>query len=422
MSKREKSGAADRVPLTALQKKILFTLASVVGLRMLGLFLVLPIFTLYGLKFTHSRVLAGIALGSYGLTMALLQIPFGRLSDRIGRRKVLLAGMALFSLGSFLCAVPHLFPARMEIGVLIAGRLVQGGGAIISVAFATVADHIPAERRSTAMAILGIPIGVAFIIGIVGGPILAGIFGTAFLFWLTGFLGLGTVVLIARYLPETAPSGAAPARMEGILKNRSLLILDAGGFIMNFFMTAFFFYFPLLATGRHHVSMNHYYALLLPMILISGVTMFAFTQGADRGWAKPLAAGAYLFFLPSAVLLFRPSDLGFDPTHIWALLAGGTLFYIGFTGLEPILPSMVSRSCPESAYGSALGVYNSSQFLGSFAGSAAGGVFSRLHAPGEMMVTLVVCAVAGCILMPLVEQKFPGRRRDKPSEAKSHAT
>jgi MFS family permease len=419
MPQRETTRTTEQVPLTGLQKKILFTLASVVGLRMLGLFLVLPIFTLYGLKFTHSRFLVGFAFGCYGLTMALLQIPFGRLSDRIGRRKVLLAGMALFSLGSFICAIPHWFPASMQIGILIIGRLVQGGGAIISVAFATVADHIQEERRSTAMAILGIPIGLAFIVGIVGGPILAGFFGTAFLFWLTGILGLATVVLLSRYLPETPPSTAAPAGMQGILRNRSLLALDTGGFIMNFFMSAFFFFFPLMATTQHHVNMTHYYALLLPMILISGVTMFAFTRGADLGWSKPLAASAFLFFLPSAILLFRPALLGFDPAKLSALLVGGTLFYIGFTGLEPMLPSMVSRSCPDTAYGSALGVYNSSQFLGSFVGGSIAGALSHLNAPGTMMVTLAVSALVGFSFMLVVDQKFPARRRARREHAKS---
>src|SRR5260370_29861386 len=127
---------------TRLQKKILLALASTVGLRMLGLFLVLPVFTLYGLQFTSSRVLVGLAFGCYGLTMAILQIPLGRLSDRIGRRKVLLLGMTLFSAGSFICALPGWFPRSMQIGVLIAGRLVQGGGAIISTAFAALAAHI----------------------------------------------------------------------------------------------------------------------------------------------------------------------------------------------------------------------------------------------------------------------------------------
>ena len=128
-----------RFTFSSTQKKVLFALASMVGLRMLGLFLVLPVFTLYGLRFTSSKFLVGFAFGAYALTMAILQIPLGRLSDRIGRRKVLVLGMTLFSVGSFLCALPALFPHSWQIWELIFGRLVQGGGAIISVAFATVA-------------------------------------------------------------------------------------------------------------------------------------------------------------------------------------------------------------------------------------------------------------------------------------------
>src|SRR5437667_7553955 len=130
---------AQRFPFTASQKKILLALASAVGLRMLGLFLVMPVFTLYGLQFTSSRVLAGLAFGSYGITMAIFQIPMGRWSDRVGRRKVLIFGMTVFSLGSFLCATPSWFPQSLGIWVLVVGRLVQGCGAIVSVAFATVA-------------------------------------------------------------------------------------------------------------------------------------------------------------------------------------------------------------------------------------------------------------------------------------------
>ena len=396
MSRKPKT---DRVPFTTLQKKILATLASVVGLRMLGLFLVLPVFTLYGLRFTHSRFLVGFAFGSYGLTMAILQIPLGRLSDRIGRRKVLLLGMTLFSLGSFICAVPGWFPHGMQIVVLIIGRLVQGGGAIVSVAFAAVADHIQPERRSTAMAILGIPIGVAFVLGVITGPILAGIFGTASLFWITGVLGIGTDLLTANYLPDAPPSGPAPAPLGEIVRAPALLALDASGFLMNFFMSTFFFYFPLIATGRYHMGMTRYYELLLPMVFVSGITMFAFTRGADHGLARPLAAVAFLVFVPSAILLFRPSLLGFNPAHLISILIGGTLFYIGFTGLEPILPSMVSKAGPENAQGSALGVYNSVQFLGSFAGGSIAGAFAHITADTGMMLTLMIASVVGFVLM-----------------------
>jgi MFS family permease len=400
---------SNRVPFTSTQKKVLFALASVVGLRMLGLFLVLPVFTLYGLKFTSSRFLVGLAFGSYGLTMAILQIPLGRLSDRIGRRKVLLMGMSLFSLGSFLCAIPHWFPHSLQIGALIFGRLVQGGGAIVSVAFATVADFIEPQRRSTAMAVLGIPIGAAFVVGIIGGPILAGILGTAFLFWVTGFLGLGTDLLLAKYLPDAPPSGIAPAPIAQVLANSPLRALASGGFLMNFFMATFFFYFPLIVTGQLHMKMNQYYILLLPMMVISGFTMFGFSFGADRGWARPLAAIAFLSFIPSSLLLFRPQAAGLDPNRIAAVFVAGTLFYIGFTGLEPILPSLVSKSAPESAYGTALGIYNTAQFFGSFVGGAVAGAFSRFSAT-PMMATLMIAAAVGILLMLAV--RVDGRSAD----------
>jgi MFS family permease len=388
-----------RIPFAPIQRKILFALASVVGLRMLGLFLVLPVFTLYGLQFTKSYFLVGVAFSSYALVMALLQIPLGRLSDRIGRRKVLMIGMTLFSLGSFVCAVPHWFPHSMQIGALIAGRLIQGGGAIVSVAFATVADHVEEKNRSTAMAVLGIPIGVAFIVGIVAGPIIAGWFGTASLFWLTGFLGLGTDFLLYSYLPATPPKGGEPAPIGEVIRNRRLIALDCGGFLMNFFMTTFFYFFPLLVTVEHHVKMTRYYEILLPMIFISAVTMFAFTRGADKGWATPLAAVAFLIFVPSSLLLFGPSLVGFGTGTLTAVLVGGTLFYIGFTGLEPMLPAMVSKSGPKSAYGTSLGVYNSVQFLGSAVAGPLAGALAARHNPMLIMCILIGTSIIGSLLV-----------------------
>jgi MFS family permease len=376
---------------------VLFTLASMVGLRMLGLFLVLPVFTLYGLRFTSSKFLVGFAFGAYALTMAILQIPLGRLSDRIGRRKVLVLGMTLFSMGSFLCALPALFPHSWQIWELIFGRLVQGGGAIISVAFATVADYIEPERRSTAMAVLGIPIGVSFAVGIIGGPILAGWFGTASLFWMTGVLGLGTDFLLVRYLKNEVREREAPGPMSQVFAHPPLVAYAGGGFLINFFMTTFFFHFPLIATGQHHLKMTQYYLLLLPMMVISGVTMFGFSQGADKGWARPLAAFAYLMFIPSFVLLFEPAWLGQNPARLIPLFLAGTLFYVGFTGLEPILPSLVSKAAPGTAYGTALGFYNTAQFVGSAVGGPLAGYLANY--PDRTMFTMLVAAAIGVIMM-----------------------
>jgi MFS family permease len=396
----------ERFSFTSTQKKVLLTLASMVGLRMLGLFLVLPVFTLYGLQFTTSKFLVGFAFGAYALTMAILQVPLGRLSDRIGRRKVLVMGMTLFGVGSFLCAVPHLFPHSWQIWELIVGRLVQGGGAIISVAFATVADYVEPERRSTAMAVLGIPIGLSFAAGIIGGPILAGWFGTAFLFWLTGILAIATDFLLVRYLKDEAPERAAPAPMAQIFTHPPLVAYAAGGFLINFFMTTFFFYFPLIVTIQHHRNMTDYYKLLLPMMVISGVTMFGFSQGADKGWARPLAALAYLMFIPSFTLLFEPAWLGQDPRRLLPVFLAGTLFYIGFTGLEPILPSLVSKASPGTAYGTALGFYNTSQFLGSTVGASVAGALAN-HPPEHTLFTMLGAAALGFLMM--VATKPPAR-------------
>ena len=401
----------NRFSFTSTQKKVLFTLASMVGLRMLGLFLVLPVFTLYGLQFTSSKFLVGFAFGAYALTMALLQIPLGRLSDRIGRRKVLVMGMTLFSVGSFLCALPPLFPHSWQIWELIFGRLVQGGGAIVSVAFATVADYIEPERRSTAMAVLGIPIGVSFAVGVIGGPILAGWFGTASLFWMTGFLGLATDFLLVRYLKDEAPKREAPAPMAYVFSHPPLIAYAGGGFLINFFMTTFFFHFPLIVTGQHHLKLTHYYLLLLPMMLISGVTMFGFSQGADKGWARPLAALAYLMFIPSFLLLFAPAWLGLDPARLFPVFLAGTLFYIGFTGLEPILPSLVSKAAPGTAYGTALGFYNTAQFLGSTVGGSLAGALAN-YPPERTLFTMLGAALVGFLMMIATKPPAPGEAKE----------
>jgi predicted MFS family arabinose efflux permease len=247
------------------------------------------------------------------------------------------------------------------------------------------------------MAVLGIPIGASFVVGIIGGPILAGFFGTAFLFVLTGCLGLLIDFLLVSYLPDVPSSSEPPAPLTEVLKIRPLLYLSAGGFLMNFFMSSFFFHFPLIVTGQLHLKMTEYYRLLLPMMIISGITMFAFSRGADRGWGRSLSALAFFTFFPSVVLLFHSEFAGFDPSHLTGVLIAGTLFYVGFTGLEPVLPSLVSKHSPESAYGTALGFYNSAQFLGSPAGSSLSGALSTSH----VVVTLLCASVLGMVLMAL---------------------
>lgn len=396
MSALSKTVAA---PYSTSQKKMLLALSCAVGLRMLGLFLVLPVFTLYGLEFTSSRLLVGIAFGCYGCAVALTAIPMGRLSDHIGRRKVLLLGMTVFGAGSVLCAVPAWFPPSARIDVLIFGRFVQGLGTITAAAFAAVADEFPPDRRSTAMAILGIPIGAAFALGVIGGPLIAALFKVESLFWITAALAFATVGLLATSLPDVTPRTAAVAPIRTVLRRKALLSLNAGGFLMNVFMTAFWFYLPLILTREHHLSMAHFYIVLLPMLLVSGATMFAFSRSADRGVARPAAAAAFLCMAVSGVLLFRPELAGLDPARLWAVLVPGILFFVGYTGLEPILPSLVSKHAHESAYGTALGSFQTLQYLGSFAGGALAGGLSRLPATAPLVFLLVTGLAGVCVML-----------------------
>ena len=194
--------------------------------------------------------------------------------------------------------------------------------------------------------------------------------------------------------------------MAQVFAHPPLVAYAGGGFLINFFMTTFFFYFPLIVTGQHHLKMTHYYLLLLPMMVISGVTMFGFSQGADRGWARPLAAFAFLMFIPSFMLLFEPAWLGQDPQRLFPVFLAGTLFYIGFTGLEPILPSLVSKAAPGTAYGTALGFYNTAQFFGSTVGASVAGALAN-YPPDRTLFTMLGAAALGFLMMSLTKPPAP---------------
>jgi len=183
-----------------------------------------------------------------------------------------------------------------------------------------------------------------------------------------------------------------------VLRSKPLLPLKLSGFLMNLFMASFFFYFPLIVTGQHHMKLTRYYEVLLPMLFASGITMFGFSRAADRGWGRAAGAAAFLTLLLGAVLLFRPSAGGLDPGGLASILIPGTLFFIGFTGLEPVLPSLVSKSAPECAYGTALGSYHTLQYLGSFAGGSLAGALSRFP-DTNIMSALVAASLVGFCLM-----------------------
>ena len=381
------------------QKRTIATLSVAIAIRMLGIFLVLPIFTLYGEQFTDSKPLIGLAFGSYGLTNALLQIPFGRLSDRFGRKPLLLIGLVLHSAGSILAAVPP------NIFALIAARLIQGTGAISSVAFALVADSVDEKNRATAMAFLGISIGLSFVGGILAGPLIASLSGYASLFWLSGILSLVAALYLALAVKEpprehtTADVSGDRPSVASVFKIPDIIRLDACGFLMSFFMSNFFFNFPLLA--RRHLPLHSYYLLLGPMLLAGTVVMFGTSRVADRGWAKSTGVAAFVVLAISGWLLFRGTGIGLEAHPLLVLMIAGMFFFAGFSSLEPILPSLITKASPKTAYGTALGTYNALLFLGSFAGGAAAGFLSTLGTE-YLLTALLIAACSGIALMATI--------------------
>ncbi|PTL35614.1 hypothetical protein CLG94_07510 [Candidatus Methylomirabilis limnetica] len=389
-----------RANFSSDQKRTIATLSVAIAIRMLGIFLVLPIFTLYGEQFTSSKPLIGLALGSYGLANALLQIPFGWLSDRFGRKPLLIIGLILHGVGSILAAVPP------NIYALIAARLIQGTGAVSSVAFAMVADSVDEKNRATAMAFLGISIGLSFVGGILAGPMIASLSGYASLFWLSGLLSLLASIYVAVAIKEpprerrTADVSGDRPSVASVFKIPGIIKLGVCGFLMSFFMSSFFFYFPLLA--RRHLPLQSYYLLLGPMVLAAAVVMFGASRAADRGWAKSMGVMAFVVLAISGWLLFRGADLGLQDHPLLVLTIAGVFFFAGYTSLEPILPSLITKASPKTMYGTALGTYSSLQFLGSFAGGAAAGFLSTLGTE-FVMAALLVAAASGIILMSQVK-------------------
>jgi len=380
------------------QRRTIATLSSAVAIRMLGVFLVLPVFTLYGEQFTSSKPLIGLAFGAFGLTNAVFQIPFGWLSDRYGRKPLLLIGLALHSAGAILAAVPP------GIWGLIAARLIQGAGAMSSVAFALVADSVEEGHRTTAMAFLGIPIGLSFMGGILAGPAIASVAGYASLFWLSGALSLLAALYIAIAIREPTRARAisdAPERRSAasLLMVGDILRLNLCGFLMSFFMSSFFFHFPFLA--RRYLPLGSYYLLLGPMLLAGGVMMFCASWAADRGWAKVTGVAAFVVLSLSGLLLFPSPEWGLQAHPLVVLAVAGMLFFAGFSSLEPILPSLVAKASPKNQYGTALGGYTSLQFLGTFAGGAAAGVLGALGNQ-FMLATLLMVAALGVAFMARV--------------------
>jgi len=375
------------------------SLASIFGLRMMGLFLILPVFSTYahGLEGALEKpYLVGIALGAYGLTQALLQIPFGMMSDRFGRKPVIAAGMILFAIGSVIAAM-----ATSIEGVLL-GRVIQGSGAVAAAVIALAADLTRDEHRTKAMAMIGITIGVSFAISMVLGPLLNAWIGVSGIFWLTAVLALASILVLYLIVPnpkETShhSDSEVTASMFGqILKHKSLLRLDAGVLILHASLTAMFVVLPLVLADKalDLLVMSDQWMLYLPVMLLSFVFMIPLIIVAE---AKRKMK--QVFVLSIALLIAACVMLAMGHASIVWIGVALLVFFTGFNTLEASLPSLVAKYAPAGAKGTAIGVFNTSQFFGAFLGGVLGGF---MYHPATQNYAMVFWIVAGMLAIWLL--------------------
>ena len=368
------------VRMTRAELRSTAFLAGVSGLRMFGLFIVLPVLALFATTLPGGTdpAMIGFALGAYGLAQAVLQIPFGWASDRVGRKPAIAFGLAVFAAGSFVAAWAP------DIVWLAAGRTLQGAGAVSAAVMALAADLTRDEVRTRAMALIGITIGGTFAVSLVAGPLLGGAIGVRGIFVLTGLLALAAIAVVRFGVPDP-PAAALHAREEGgrvamrrVLADPQLLRLDFGIFALHAILMALFVQMPFSLRDAGIEPASHW-TVYLPVLVVSVGIVLPLFRSVDRpGRGKAVLTGAI------AVLGLALAILAAAGTSLVAIVAGLGVFFCAFNLLEASLPSMVSRFAPRASRGTAIGVFSGMQYLGMFAGGAGGGLLLKHAGPAAV--------------------------------------
>ena len=372
--------------LASQERRAGLSLALIYAFRMLGLFMILPVFALYAEHFPGATpLMMGLALGIYGLTQALLQIPFGMWSDRIGRKPVIFIGLLIFAVGSLIAG-----SATTIEGVII-GRAIQGGGAIASALMALAADLSREEHRTKMMALIGVSIGISFAASMVLGPIVNDLIGISGIFFSTAVLAMVGVAILYFFVPDPVHSyfhrdaEVETQSLSSVMKDSQLLRLDIGIFSLHFILMCIFLVMPLILLNDFSVAADKHWQIYLPVFAASLVIMVPFIIIAERKQVmKPVFNGA-IISLVIATSVFLSSH------SLWSLVFGLVIFFAGFNLLEASLPSLITKVAPATQKGTAMGMYSSSQFMGAFAGGAVGGYAHQSWGiPGVFYTVLIV--------------------------------
>lgn len=360
--------------MTPLEVRATTSLASIYGLRMFGMFSILPIFAIYAASFPEhpTPFKIGLALGAYGLTQAFFQLPFGMASDKYGRKPMIYLGLGIFAVGSMVAAL------AMNIEGVIIGRALQGAGAVSAVVTALLADLTRDEHRTKAMATIGATIGVAFAISLVGGPILNQWIGVPGIFFMTALLTLAAMAVVKFVVPDPVHSyhhsdaSATPEKLKDVLKNKQLLRLNYGIFALHAAQMAMFVVVPFAITKSSQIEVNQHWHIYLPVLIGSFILMVPAIIYAEKQ-----AKMKQVFVLAIGLMLIAQLMFSVSIQHFWGIVFSLTLYFVAFNILEATLPSIISKIAPAAAKGTAMGVYNTTQSLGIFVGGALGGYLSH---------------------------------------------
>ncbi len=390
--------------MSPVERRAAFSIAGIFSTRMLGLFMIFPVFALFAedefAGVTGMQI--GIAMGIYGLTQAFLQIPYGMLSDKYGRKPLIIAGMVVFMIGSIICAMAE----SME--MMILGRAIQGMGAVAAVLMASVGDLVTEQFRLRAMSIVGITIGLSFTLSLIAGPVLASWFGVRGIFWVIAGLAIAGMLLVKFAMPNIEKqefqreAQADPSQFREILKNKQLLRLDLGVFVLHAMLTAMFIVLPLSLRDNASLDVLNHWIIYLPVMLLSFALMVPFIiQAESRGRMKHMFVGAV-----ATIMLVQLGFAGIENTF-WSLFILLLIFFTAFNLLEASLPSLVVKLSPADKKGTASGIYSTSQFLGAAVGGVLGGYFYQYYGYNGVFIFTAVIGAIWLIAAMTMENPLP---------------
>jgi len=374
-------------------------ISTIIATRMLALFLIFPVFSVYAEQYVdQTPYLIGLAIGIYGLTQAIFQIPFGYMSDQVGRKPLIYLGILIFLLGSVIAALSE------NIFTVIIGRALQGGGAISAVLMSFLADYVRPEQRSKANAFVGAQIGLAFMLSLILGPVIASTFGISGLFWFIGGLSL-LALLIATQLPQVTTKTQYSLTFQNFKKilKPTLIRLDLSVFVIHLILTCSFIVLPLLLVENNifDKSLHGNWKMYLPVMILSFFGMLPLIISAEKFKKHKLVLLLTILILIFSQLLFYAYDLTFINFMFFL-----TLFFIAFNAIEAMLPSLLSRIADPDKRGLAMGVFSTSQFLGSFIGGVFGGWIYHKYGINSVFLFTISIAIVWLIFMSNLNLNF----------------